>query len=118
MGAVGICCCAVWLHSVHAAMGANWTPFISTSREQTLITTGPFALVRHPMYSCAVALAVCVSVGTQNTVVALAWTLFALAVVARVPTEERALHALFRSAEPTYAGYSRTVRWRVIPFLW
>jgi protein-S-isoprenylcysteine O-methyltransferase Ste14 len=32
------------------ALGKNWSMFLEIRREQELIITGPYALVRHPMY--------------------------------------------------------------------
>ena len=37
-----------WTHQV---LGTNWTAVLALSERQTLITSGPYHYVRHPMYS-------------------------------------------------------------------
>ena len=61
------------LWATHAAMGASWTPFIAVKRGHRLVTWGPFAHVRHPMYTSACLLAAGFAAALGSVAVALAW---------------------------------------------
>jgi len=81
---------------------------------QRVVTTGPYAIVRHPMYSASVLwfLATPFALGSPSALVPA--VLMALTLAVRLVDEERYLGA----ALPGYDGYCRTVRWRLIPGLW
>jgi len=42
---------AVLLWLTHRAMGRNWTPTLGVREDHTLVTTGIFKYIRHPMYA-------------------------------------------------------------------
>jgi len=84
---------------------------IEIAREQRVITTGPYALVRHPMYAGAFLylLGMPLTLGSY-------WGLLVLipmtaAVIWRLFDEED----LLARGLPGYADYQRWVRWRLIP---
>ncbi len=87
---------------------------IEVGAGQQVVTTGPYALVRHPMYAGAL-------LGILATPIALGscWGLvpagfLAGAIVWRLLDEEDYLdHDL-----PGYDEYRRQVRWRLVPWLW
>lgn len=115
---------AVGLGLVTLGMGlVGWTllsnPFASSAvriqseRKQTVITTGPYALVRHPMYLGVVFF-------TLGSGLALgSWVSWAMALpllgvfVRRTLKEDRMLHDELEG----YAEYAKKVRWRVVPFV-
>jgi protein-S-isoprenylcysteine O-methyltransferase Ste14 len=87
---------------------------IQVASGQTVISTGPYAVVRHPMYAAALVMLLGIPI-------ALASWWGALVVVALVPVlawrlvdEER---VLVRDLDG-YAGYRRKVPWRLIPNVW
>jgi protein-S-isoprenylcysteine O-methyltransferase Ste14 len=87
---------------------------IEVVENQTVISTGPYAIVRHPMYASATLYLV-------GTPVALGsyWGLVVLVamwpfLLWRLVDEER----LLREKLPGYAEYQRTVRHRLIPRVW
>lgn len=87
---------------------------IQVEAKQTVIHNGPYALVRHPMYSGMVVtvLAVPLALGSYVT-----FPLFALLVpllVYRLTHEERTL----RRALPGYADYCESTRFRLVPWVW
>jgi protein-S-isoprenylcysteine O-methyltransferase Ste14 len=80
----------------------------------TLVTTGPFAIVRHPLALGVVILALGPALAAST---GLTWASFAIVVVAmarRCHDEEAELSAIFGDAYERYAG--RTPR--LIPFVW
>jgi protein-S-isoprenylcysteine O-methyltransferase Ste14 len=87
---------------------------IQVAEGQTVISTGPYAVVRHPMYAGVLPLLI-------GTPLALGswWGLFVLvlsmpALIWRLLDEERFLHKHL----PGYTGYTRKVRYRLVPFVW
>jgi protein-S-isoprenylcysteine O-methyltransferase Ste14 len=87
---------------------------IQRERGQTVITTGPYAIARHPLYFGAL-----FYVAATSLVLGSWWGLAAVPLVAlgfaiRIPVEEKAL----REGLQGYDDYARRVRWRLIPFIW
>jgi protein-S-isoprenylcysteine O-methyltransferase Ste14 len=83
-------------------------------RHQRVIQNGPYAVVRHPMYTGAVLLMIGLPLWLQSW----AGTLLAIVpiatLVARIFCEER----LLRRELEDYGVYAAKVRYRLIPLLW
>jgi len=87
---------------------------IQTERGHHVITTGPYAIVRHPMY-----VGVMVMLAGMPLVLGSWWTflpvgVMALAMVVRTAFEDRML----RRELPGYDDYARRTRYRLLPGLW
>ena len=87
---------------------------IQKERGQTVITTGPYAIVRHPLYFGAL-----FYVAATSLVLGSWWGLATVPLVAlgfaiRIPVEEKAL----REGLQGYDNYACRVRYRLIPFIW
>jgi protein-S-isoprenylcysteine O-methyltransferase Ste14 len=87
---------------------------IQKDRGQTVITTGPYAIVRHPMYFGAL-----FYIAGTSLVLGSWWGLGAVLILAllfgiRIGIEEKTL----RTGLEGYDDYARQVRWRLIPFIW
>jgi protein-S-isoprenylcysteine O-methyltransferase Ste14 len=87
---------------------------IEVAENQKLITTGPYAVVRHPMYAGG-----CLYLGGTPLALGSYWGLLAFAAMIpfllwRLFDEERLLVANL----PGYAEYQKRVRYRLVPFLW
>jgi protein-S-isoprenylcysteine O-methyltransferase Ste14 len=52
------------------ALAQNWTPVLEVREGDTLVTTGPYRLVRHPMYAAAYVINVGMSALSANWLVA------------------------------------------------
>lgn len=87
---------------------------VQVERDQTVISTGPYSLVRHPMYSAALVMAagMPLALGSWWGLILLVPIAFALAW--RLLAEERFLHTHL----PGYTEYTRQVRWRLVPYVW
>ncbi len=87
---------------------------IELREEQQVISTGPYALVRHPMYAGAfiMLLGVPLALGSWWAFIPV-FLLFA-AIVWRLLEEEKFLAKNL----PGYASYRQKVRYRLIPFIW
>jgi protein-S-isoprenylcysteine O-methyltransferase Ste14 len=81
--------------------------------DRGLVSRGPYALVRHPVYASYLLLQagyLLQSISLRNVAVILLAT---ACNVGRVLAEERVL-----AANPAYNGYQRRVRWRMLPGIW
>ena len=87
---------------------------IQKDRGQTVIATGPYAIVRHPLYFGAL-----VYIAATSLVLGSWWGLttvpiLALLLAIRIGIEEKTL----RMGLEGYDDYARRVRWRLVPRIW
>jgi protein-S-isoprenylcysteine O-methyltransferase Ste14 len=87
---------------------------IQIAKDQHVISTGPYAIVRHPMYASAL-----LYLGGTPLALASYWGLAPLVAIApflvwRLFDEERMLAASL----PGYVDYQQKVRYRLIPLVW
>ena len=100
---------AIWAR-IH--IGRNWGSPMSRKNEPELVTSGPYHLVRHPIYSGILAAGV-------GTAVALGWFWLAPVVLAGIyflysaPVEERYLTEQFPDAYPLYRRSTKML----VPFI-
>jgi protein-S-isoprenylcysteine O-methyltransferase Ste14 len=87
---------------------------ITVETGQRVISTGPYAYVRHPMYSGAVLLILAMPVALGSWWGLLIAAISAPILIARILDEERALGAEL----PGYKNYMVVVPWRLIPRVW
>ncbi len=87
---------------------------IETVEGQKVISTGPYALVRHPMYGGVLVMVIGVPLALGSL-----WGLAVLALVMpvliwRILDEEK----LLKKDLPGYIEYVQKVRYRLVPYLW
>jgi len=104
------CAFAIW---ARAFLGSNWSSVAAVKQNHELILRGPYAVVRHPIYTgLLLALAgTAITVGEIRAFIGLG--LGFIAFLLKSAAEERFMHEEF-SGE--YARYSQRVR-RLIPFI-
>ena len=87
---------------------------VEVQAEQKVISTGPYAVIRHPMYSGAfiMLMGIPLALGSWPALI-FVFLLFA-AIVWRLLEEEKFLAKNL----PGYANYREKVRYRLIPFIW
>ena len=88
---------------------------IQSDRGQFVVTTGPYAVIRHPGYLAGILVIVASGIALGS------WLAAALLIVTSLPfllyraiTEDRVLLAQL----PGYRDYAARVRWRLIPGVW
>jgi protein-S-isoprenylcysteine O-methyltransferase Ste14 len=87
---------SLWIFTFHH-LGKNLTDTVVTRKEHTLVTTGPYAYVRHPFYLSVALLLAANALATANWfILASGLTLFSLLVV-RTDIEEAKLIERFGS---------------------
>jgi protein-S-isoprenylcysteine O-methyltransferase Ste14 len=87
---------------------------VEVEQRQRVIASGPYSLVRHPMY-----LTVLLMYGFSPLALGSVWAMIVVAIlpavlIARIVNEEK---VLLRDLDG-YAGYCRAVRYRLIPGIW
>jgi protein-S-isoprenylcysteine O-methyltransferase Ste14 len=100
----------VWVFSANSFGGST----VEIRAEQKVISTGPYAAVRHPMYVGVLIMMIGVPLALG------AWWGLAVvlvvvpALVLRILDEEKSL----RTDLPGYSDYAQKVRYRLVPYLW
>lgn len=87
---------------------------VQKERGQRVCSTGPYAFVRHPMYSAIIMWCVSVVMVFPGVWVALVSGTVAVVIVARTAFED----AMLTNGLEGYSEYRGNVRWRLVPLLW
>lgn len=87
---------------------------IDEGRGHQVITTGPYELVRHPMYSAVIVLLFAVPVALGSRFGLLPAAFLAVLLIVRTHFEDRTLHAEL----PGYPEYAKQTPSRLIPGIW
>jgi len=113
-----------WVAMTLAALFATWALLSNTfasevtriqaERGHTVVTTGPYRYVRHPMYTGIVVLGPGMALGLGSLWALIPALLFSLAFVYRTASEDR----LLQRDLPGYVEYARWVRYRLLPGIW
>jgi protein-S-isoprenylcysteine O-methyltransferase Ste14 len=103
---------AIWARRV---LGCNWSGMLMQVREHhVLVQTGPYAFVRHPIYT-GLLLAILGTALTLGTLASyLGVTAALLGVLTRVEIEERMMAAEFGEAHGAYRARTK----KLVPLVW
>lgn len=102
---------AIW---ARRALGRNWSASVVLKKEHELVATGPYAFVRHPIYTGLelLFLGSAIALGTRAGFLGFLLTLCSCWIKLR--QEER---LMLRAFGEEYAAYARRTK-RLIPFIW
>ncbi|MBR5190312.1 MAG: isoprenylcysteine carboxylmethyltransferase family protein, partial [Paludibacteraceae bacterium] len=87
---------------------------IETHDNQTVVSTGLYGIVRHPMYTATIVMFLAIPLVLES------WPSFVIMlpyipiIIRRINDEERLLNAELKG----YAEYCTQVRWRLMPFIY
>ena len=87
---------------------------IQSERGHTVVSTGPYRIVRHPGYAAAIVIYAALPVMLGSVWGYVPFALFLAVVVARTALEDRTLRAELAG----YEEYSRRTRYLLVPGLW
>lgn len=115
LGAIAFSC-ALWVfRRSHKELGRNWSITLEIREKHQLISSGPYALIRHPMYTSFLLIALGQALLLSNWVVGLAGLIgFAILFFLRVNKEER---MMLENFGPQYRTYMERTK-RIIPYLY
>jgi protein-S-isoprenylcysteine O-methyltransferase Ste14 len=107
---------AIWLnYRTHRDLGRNFSPSLDVRQQHTLVTTGVYAYVRHPMYTAFWMWAIAQALLLPNWVAGCSGLVgFGLLYVLRIGREERLMLETFGDAYRAYM--SRTAR--LVPWIY
>jgi protein-S-isoprenylcysteine O-methyltransferase Ste14 len=87
---------------------------IEVNEQQTVISIGPYAFVRHPVYSGALVMLLGTPLALASWWGLIAFVIMVAVIVIRLLDEEKLLLANL----PGYAEYVARVRYRLMPYVW
>jgi len=89
----------LWSQSV---LGRNWIPGIGTHHSHKLVTDGPYAHIRHPIYTGVAIVVVGGAICCTNLLLLVAGALLWLSMAIRIPHEENLMHKKFKKRWERY----------------
>lgn len=103
---------STWVYSVNkfAEPGVR----IQTDRGQKVIDTGPYAIVRHPLYLASLFLVAGIPLALGSLWAFIPVAIGTIAILVRTALEDRMLHEELQG----YKEYASRVRYRLLPWLW
>ena len=87
---------------------------IKVEEGQTVVDTGMYGIVRHPMYAVTVLLFLMIPLVLGSWYALIAFAVYPAVIAVRLTDEE----ALLTRELPGYAEYKQKVKYRLIPFIW
>lgn len=81
---------------------------------QTVVSTGLYGIVRHPMYAVTLLLFLSMPIVLGSIPALLVFLVYPLIIAKRIRNEEEVLSRNL----PGYTEYLQKVRWRLIPYIW
>ena len=95
-------------------VGRQWSAQLQLTEGHQLVTGGPYAYIRHPIYAALIAISIGFALVTANWLFLGFGTLAIAMSIDRIPREERML----REGVSGYADYEAKVQSRVLPGVW
>ena len=87
---------------------------IEVQEGQTVVSTGLYGIVRHPMYAVTLVLFLSMPLVLRSALAFVVFLAYPAIIAGRLLDEERFL----ASELPGYSEYMQKVKWRLIPFIW
>ena len=87
---------------------------IDEERGHQVVTTGPYALVRHPMYTVIIVLLFAMPVALGSRYALILSVFLTLLLIIRTYFEDRTLYTELDG----YPEYAKNTRYRLIPWIW
>ena len=87
---------------------------IEVTKDQKIISTGLYGIVRHPMYSSTVFLFLSIPVILGSWFSLICFAFYPIVIVVRIIDEEKILKTELEG----YVEYTQKVKYRLIPFIW
>ncbi len=101
--ALGLASLALWAWT-QMALGTEWSPQLQLREEHHLVTAGPYARVRHPLYTAMFGIGIAFALVTANWIFVLLAVAAIVGVIVRVPREEQMMLEKFGDEYRAYIG--------------
>ncbi len=100
--------------SARYSLGKNWSGRVSFQKGHKLVTTGPYAYIRHPIYLGMLLMGAGTLAVTDSTLVAIGAVLVIISFIQRIKKEEALMAKHFPKE---YGKYQKRTK-KLIPFVW
>lgn len=87
---------------------------IKVEEGQTVVDTGMYGIVRHPMYAVTILLFLMIPLVLSSWYAMIAFAFYPAVIAVRLTDEEN----LLTKELPGYTEYKKKVKYRIIPFIW
>ena len=87
---------------------------IKVEEGQSVVDTGMYGIVRHPMYAVTILLFLMIPLVLGSWYALIAFAFYPAVIIVRLTDEEE----LLTKELPGYAEYKQKVKYRIIPFIW
>jgi protein-S-isoprenylcysteine O-methyltransferase Ste14 len=104
---------AAFFVAARQQLGRNWSQVVASKEEQALVTSGPYGVVRHPMYFGGTVMCLGAAIVVGGAFACMLVTLLPI-FIWRVGAEDRLMTQQFPSAYPTYMHRTKGL----IPLVW
>ncbi len=91
---------------IELELGRQFSPQLQIRQDHQLITRGPYAHIRHPLYTALFGFGLSLALVTANWFFVAFFLVFLIGLLARVPKEERMLLEQFGEEYETYMLYT------------
>jgi protein-S-isoprenylcysteine O-methyltransferase Ste14 len=105
--------CTLGVYWLFSSIGSGITPTSATRKEHTLVTSGPYHWVRHPLYTVGSSMFVAFGMMADNWFIAVLGVLAFVAMASRTPKEEANLIEKFGDEYREYMKHTG----RFLPYL-
>lgn len=102
------------MYAVVLKQNAFLSRTIKVDKEQKLITTGLYSIVRHPMYTTTIFLFLSMPLILNSLISFIIFLIYPFIIIARLNNEEEVLEKELKG----YKEYKRKVKYKLIPFIW
>ena len=103
---LGLASLVLWAWA-QAVLGKQWSTSLQLRKEHLLVTTGPYAFIRHPIYTAMFGWGIGVALLTANILFALLAIVMIIGILIRVPKEEQMMVGEFGDEYKKYMKKTR-----------
>ncbi|KAF9058545.1 hypothetical protein BDP27DRAFT_563531 [Rhodocollybia butyracea] len=107
----------IWWHSAIMKALGKQLHYIAPRKNGEVVSSGPFSVIRHPIYIMALVQLGLLSVAYWSWFPLISMVVCASAFVYKIPVEEQLIEQT-ESMGPAYLQYKKKVPYRIIPYIW
>jgi protein-S-isoprenylcysteine O-methyltransferase Ste14 len=102
---------AIW---ARLTIGRNWSNIMALKEKHELVQTGPYSIVRHPIYTGMLLAVLGTAMTTGSLASYLGFICMLIGLLIRIQSEDRLMARQFPETHPAYRQRTR----KLVPFIW